>query len=107
LLFRVLLPGPPIVSFFPYTTLFRSPRSRLHLDEKPGRTRGLPAPFPPCTETVLGAYLFTDATSCLLSSETRACMARHRALGLDGDRKSTRLNSSHVSISYAVFCLTK
>src|SRR5690242_21289119 len=32
---------------------------------------------------------------------------RHLALGRDQDRKSTRLNSSHMSISYAVFCLKK
>src|SRR5437868_11455082 len=32
---------------------------------------------------------------------------QRRRLGRDGDRKSTRLNSSHVSISYAVFCLKK
>src|SRR5437868_9078539 len=35
-----------------------------------------------------------------------ACCRRHVAF-LQGDRKSTRLNSSHVSISYAVFCLKK
>src|ERR1035438_3009120 len=34
-------------------------------------------------------------------------MARMRATGSSGDRKSTRLNSSHLGISYAVFCLKK
>src|SRR5690349_24002861 len=37
----------------------------------------------------------------------RTTRARRRAGGPDGDRKSTRLNSSHVEISYAVFCLKK
>src|SRR5256885_7944344 len=38
---------------------------------------------------------------------TRAGRAGGEAPGLDGDRKSTRLNSSHLVISYAVFCLKK
>src|SRR2546427_9584758 len=35
------------------------------------------------------------------------CLKRDVLIGLDGDRKSTRLNSSHSQISYAVFCLKK
>src|SRR5207249_5357345 len=41
------------------------------------------------------------ASSAIASTPPR------RRIGLQGDRKSTRLNSSHVSISYAVFCLKK
>src|SRR5207249_6516033 len=43
----------------------------------------------------------------LTGPEKRAIAARLAAGGQPGDRKSTRLNSSHVSISYAVFCLKK
>src|SRR5690606_39353935 len=39
--------------------------------------------------------------------EVRGVQPRHGRLGQPGDRKSTRLNSSHVKISYAVFCLKK
>src|SRR5690349_22477374 len=69
---------PPRSTLFPYTTLFRS--YTLVLD--PARFGG--------NETVLGVF------RCGLPVEP-----------LEGDRKSTRLNSSHVEISYAVFCLKK
>src|SRR3712207_6966681 len=74
---------PPRSTLFPYTTLFRSNGSvdmlRVsHFDE---RYRALPMPASP---TVPGA-----APTCR------------------SDRKSTRLNSSHANISYAVFCLKK
>src|SRR2546426_8006601 len=78
---------PPRSTLFPYTTLFRSvPR------------RGLPQ-VPLC------------APAASLAREAR----RHpvpvpvvrRAQGRVADRKSTRLNSSHLVISYAVFCLKK
>src|SRR2546428_3317820 len=84
---------PPRSTLFPYTTLFRSPMSprspRLidlsHTIEHGMVTyRGLPAP-------VIGDWLSRDASS-----------ARYAP-----DRKSTRLNSSHDQISYAVFCLKK
>src|SRR2546430_8710898 len=71
---------PPRSTLFPYTTLFRSTRKRRH---RP-RTGHLPQ-----------------------HRET----TRRRDLGGEccrkGDRKSTRLNSSHSQISYAVFCLKK
>src|SRR5258708_14904780 len=71
---------PPRSTLFPYTTLFRSPRRRREREEGRGRRprRRLP-----------------DAGRA----------ARHRRGGRD--RKSTRLNSSHQIISYAVFCLKK
>src|SRR3989442_8300295 len=69
---------PPRSTLFPYTTLFRSPCGGL------GRIRaGLLHPAGPCG-----------------SGKSRGDLQR-------GDRKSTRLNSSHVRISYAVFCLKK
>src|SRR5260221_8811591 len=77
---------PPRSTLFPYTTLFRS---RLHLGArgtKPHRPRHGHAVHPACGPGGAGglpAWL-------------------HRT-----DRKSTRLNSSHTVISYAVFCLKK
>src|SRR5438477_9551070 len=68
---------PPRPTLFPYTTLFRS--------RDPFRARRLPA----------GAHLHHDQRGQVHRAEE----AR--------DRKSTRLNSSHMSISYAVFCLKK
>src|SRR5690625_6659219 len=77
LFFLLLLRRPPISTLFPYTTLFRSV---------------MPLP----------------------EREVEADVLRRHADGFDttdlaamGDRKSTRLNSSHVAISYAVFCLKK
>src|SRR5688500_19263035 len=74
---------PPTSTLFPYTTLFRS-----HL-ERP--LRGL--------ELVTGVFELLDALK-----HVRFAVARGDA---QRDRKSTRLNSSHLVISYAVFCLKK
>src|SRR3712207_7290843 len=79
---------PPRSTLFPYTTLFRSPRTlgRLHpprvrrLLERPREVLGLPLP----------------RLALRLPRRPRP-----------QDRKSTRLNSSHANISYAVFCLKK
>src|SRR5690242_21152278 len=50
----------------------------------------------------------SHAFQCLVGDdELRASLAAVRTALRDGDRKSTRLNSSHMSISYAVFCLKK
>src|SRR5207253_6911895 len=83
---------PPRSTLFPYTTLFRS------LLEKWIGTWSPPvAVF--TTHDLLGRYL------------VEACQQRGLKVPSDvallGDRKSTRLNSSHVAISYAVFCLKK
>src|SRR5438132_10259954 len=72
---------PPISTLFPYTTLFRS--SRLHVDHALAAARG---------DAVLG--------------QQRALSVALFGHG-EQDRKSTRLNSSHTVISYAVFCLKK
>src|SRR3712207_8976516 len=78
---------PPRSTLFPYTTLFRSPPERaLPPRSWPGSFR---PPFPP--------------TTGLRRSPGCPCWA---ALA-KSDRKSTRLNSSHANISYAVFCLKK
>src|SRR5438034_8233336 len=82
-----MIPRPPRSTLFPYTTLFRSPRA---LGGRPGRGEvGLE----------LGD-LVRDLADVVL--DPLEPLAYH---GLD--RKSTRLNSSHTVISYAVFCLKK
>src|SRR5438552_7479893 len=89
---------PPISTLFPYTTLFRS-RS-IWVGTEPGGL-SLRRLFPHAQ--------FSDAEA----AERLAGIAAHRreldaSVGRDvGDRKSTRLNSSHQIISYAVFCLKK
>src|SRR3712207_7460873 len=81
---------PPRSTLFPYTTLFRSHLTRPRSRDEPSassdrRSRGAEVradPFP----SVVGAEASPRSAS---------------------DRKSTRLNSSHANISYAVFCLKK
>src|SRR5690349_22396931 len=81
-----MIPRPPRSTLFPYTTLFRSLQDRRRVVEVHDRLLG-PA------DRVEGAL-----------DEVVATLGQH----LDRqDRKSTRLNSSHVEISYAVFCLKK
>src|SRR5699024_12695640 len=48
-----------------------------------------------------------DLTEIIVAAGLAQNLAALRVLATEGDRKSTRLNSSHVSISYAVFCLQK
>src|SRR5690554_7279691 len=87
---------PPRSTLFPYTTLFRSGQP----DAGGGRAvprlgRALPA----------AALLAGEPRGRRLDAGTHA--ARGPAARAAADRKSTRLNSSHVRISYAVFCLKK
>src|SRR5690349_23580965 len=69
---------PPRSTLFPYTTLFRSPGERR-----------------------------ISARTHALLGFAKVSMRRHPHVRAHRDRKSTRLNSSHVEISYAVFCLKK
>src|SRR5699024_11399506 len=83
-------PPPASPTPFPYTTLFRSQAGRLPLPLLlPGGGLG-------------GRRRAEDLPSGVQPGEQR-----HHLLRPGQDRKSTRLNSSHVSISYAVFCLKK
>src|SRR3712207_8577647 len=79
---------PPRSTLFPYTTLFRSLPEGLTIDPLNGVITGVPV--------VAGTHQFT----------VRVTDAA-RTTAVDLDRKSTRLNSSHANISYAVFCLKK
>src|SRR5690242_21099522 len=86
-----MLRRPPRSTLFPYTTLFRS--WLFHLVSPP---RAHPVAL------WYGRGGNRDQTACL-----RRCLTRTRVWLGGQDRKSTRLNSSHMSISYAVFCLKK
>src|SRR5690349_23168804 len=84
---------PPRSTLFPYTTLFRSRRRADQLSRRPSN------PSPEMRERVTGAIVHAHDRPLRGAEPARA----HEQL----DRKSTRLNSSHVEISYAVFCLKK
>src|SRR2546421_11551481 len=83
--FFLMIRRPPRSTLFPYTTLFRSQRQPLtHLRPRVG---------------VLAERLGEDARVLQVPEA--------HVVGGNRDRKSTRLNSSHDQISYAVFCLKK
>src|SRR3712207_7678471 len=90
---------PPRSTLFPYTTLFRSTADLLYeRDDLDGAERAL--------ERGVGLAERTGDVSTLVWAYVTLSRVK-RARGDEGDRKSTRLNSSHANISYAVFCLKK
>src|SRR5258707_10810025 len=87
---------PPRSTLFPYTTLFRSVGAEVDQyveDRAPNATHDL--------------GLFTRCHLEVHTPQRSPLRARGDADLRDVDRKSTRLNSSHANISYAVFCLKK
>src|SRR5690349_23287811 len=82
LFFFLMIRRPPRSTLFPYTTLFRSKRRQISRNVKGLSSQALRA---------IGSASERDLAEEFTSK----------------DRKSTRLNSSHVEISYAVFCLKK
>src|SRR2546430_11429709 len=90
---------PPRSTLFPYTTLFRSRTSKCPTPTGPVRASCTPG----CSPQGLRRRTCRRSSSSPGSSEvtSTSCNASR------GDRKSTRLNSSHSQISYAVFCLKK
>src|SRR5439155_19291490 len=78
LIFFLILPRPPRSTLFPYTTLFRST---------------------PCAPVRNASYGAANTLPLMRGCSTSGTPT--------SDRKSTRLNSSHVASSYAVFCLKK
>src|SRR3712207_6981054 len=96
---------PPRSTLFPYTTLFRSPtlllRQAVRVDAGERAHE--------CRLAVVDVARGADdhaalQTSCAQASKARSGRPSRRC---SIDRKSTRLNSSHANISYAVFCLKK
>src|SRR5207249_12249958 len=98
-----LLLRPHGPSLFPYTTLFRSANG-LQPELVELFLVAAPAPPPGLVEAEEEDAAGTDE---LLEHERMVLAGRAAIRSPLGDRKSTRLNSSHVSISYAVFCLKK
>src|SRR5207247_3243753 len=93
LFFYLLRCHPPISTLFPYTTLFRSHR----LDEKI-----LPLSSDPRDVIAASQVRVMADVAAILAYQSLPTLYARRI-----DRKSTRLNSSHEWISYAVFCLKK
>src|SRR3712207_7064463 len=96
---------PPRSTLFPYTTLFRSPGLPGDLGFLLGRDGG-------DDPGAIGlAELDRGEADSARGAEHKQGLARLKPAsveqGVDRDRKSTRLNSSHANISYAVFCLKK
>src|SRR5947208_11691625 len=85
-----MLRRPPTSTLFPYTTLFRS--AAVHRD--PSLRSGQPGRTPDPVRRPHDQLRLVDPDALIVGSSY-------------GDRKSTRLNSSHQIISYAVFCLKK
>src|SRR3712207_7177178 len=83
---------PPRSTLFPYTTLFRSGGRQPQRHHGDADDRAVLRPR-------------RDAGQAVLPAGAR--VGGVRGAGGPGDRKSTRLNSSHANISYAVFCLKK
>src|SRR5437870_10851234 len=104
-IFFLLIRRPPRSTLFPYTTLFRS-YVPLRESDKP---LGVLAVRPSNPRRVLlpeQRHLLETFVSQIGLALERAQLAE-AAETARLDRKSTRLNSSHVAISYAVFCLKK
>src|SRR2546430_12936952 len=98
---------PPRSTLFPYTTLFRSVSGDRRIDQRKlifileeRDSAGLEVPARNLCRTRLPEHRGRKNASC--KRDVPIGNATHRG---DKDRKSTRLNSSHSQISYAVFCL--
>src|SRR3712207_8880408 len=93
---------PPRSTLFPYTTLFRSTASQIRLVDTPALREEIKGKPVEEARAILDQYgdvdlsVWPDWVSAIPTLDGRL-----------EDRKSTRLNSSHANISYAVFCLKK
>src|SRR5690242_21487768 len=90
LFFLLMIPRPPRSTLFPYTTLFRSSFLKIVCPGVPDFYQGMES------------WNFS-----LVDPDNRRPLDFTHLKNQLSDRKSTRLNSSHMSISYAVFCLKK
>src|SRR3712207_7031113 len=101
-LFFLMIRRPPRSTLFPYTTLFRSPTDTAFENQSlldPERQTIVQIDVEPRH----AAWTFPVAEAVI--GDAKAVLAQ--LLEAAKDRKSTRLNSSHANISYAVFCLKK
>src|SRR5258707_10621183 len=98
--FFLMIRRPPRSTLFPYTTLFRSRRASD--GRRPAAPRSHLPSFPAFSARRRCPSPRADPSRASWASRSRQVGPRRRT-----DRKSTRLNSSHANISYAVFCLKK
>src|SRR3712207_7534177 len=91
---------PPRSTLFPYTTLFRSVRGAL--EDAVNAPEGIPS-----LGELEGAELARLTSSARKAAGPSDLVVEPEIRVGHADRKSTRLNSSHANISYAVFCLKK
>src|SRR2546427_7530627 len=96
LFFFLMIRRPPRSTLFPYTTLFRSARAARHFSARCQARSRIRQGAPAAGEM---------AEAGQIRPQPRRDRRGLRRSGVD--RKSTRLNSSHSQISYAVFCLKK
>src|SRR3712207_7559194 len=94
---------PPRSTLFPYTTLFRSHPARQLVDLRQPPVLLRRAQCQPLEPLVDAPVRLAAAHALELGEELEEAADLHLLV----DRKSTRLNSSHANISYAVFCLKK
>src|SRR5947209_15915982 len=100
-------PRPPYSTLFPYTTLFRSDVKQRHV------ARSLIHVVVACSDFVNQRRATSELVHVISPrerfrpqpSQPSWSKTSSRTRGTPSDRKSTRLNSSHANISYAVFCL--
>src|SRR5438874_9109652 len=92
-----MIPRPPRSTLFPYTTLFRSPQLSSLTPKAVLAVQRI------VLEALANSLRHARARDVTVSTQINGSSLQ---IGIS-DRKSTRLNSSHVEISYAVFCLKK
>src|SRR3712207_8412621 len=97
LFFFLMIRRPPRSTLFPYTALFRSRYARMLLAAEEHR----------CVRAIALIAAVTQGRNLLRRPEGKQGREDREDLLGSEDRKSTRLNSSHANISYAVFCLKK
>src|SRR5690625_5484042 len=95
----------PIAILFPYTTLFRSIESIINQKYPFFHLVIVIDGVTPNVDSIAQEYASKDSRITVISREDNR--GTDVALNIGLDRKSTRLNSSHVAISYAVFCFKK
>src|SRR2546430_4836868 len=89
---------PPRSTLFPYTTLFRSDTKATY--------ENLVWNYQNLTDEQLGSF-YNDSSFGVPANQVESRIQPRSDVTITQDRKSTRLNSSHSQISYAVFCLKK
>src|SRR5438876_2384687 len=98
--FFLMIRRPPRSTLFPYTTLFRSHFESMKIGILIGDSASAQAVH---IDSITGC----SNSGCALTSLVDIASTYQTGNAPAPDRKSTRLNSSHPSISYAVFCLKK